>query len=141
MEPRLAAISGKLKGAIFAIDEDAIVIGRETAANLCIADSSVSRRHSSIEKSDDVFFISDLESLNGTFVNDVPVKRRELEHGDRIRIGDSQFLFLICGGDGTSKSSEVKIDEGQMMSGATVQVRFDDALYLMARDLSALMKV
>jgi Nif-specific regulatory protein len=69
------------------------------------------------------------------------VKRRELEHGDRIRIGDSQFLFLIYDGDGTSKSSEVKIDETQVLSDATVQVRFDDALYLMARDLSALMKV
>lgn len=141
MQPRLAAISGKLKGAIFTIDDDVMVIGRETAANLCIADSSVSRRHSQIEKTGDTFFISDLESLNGTFVNDVPVKNRALAHGDRIRIGDSQFLFMLYEGDGTSRSSEVKLAEGQVLSGSTVQVRFDDALYLMARDLSALMKV
>src|SRR5436189_4874755 len=94
MEPRLAAIAGKLKGAIFTLDGDVMVIGRETAANLCIADSSVSRRHSRIDKSENGFVINDLESLNGTFVNDVPVKTRSLEHGDRIRIGDSQFLFL-----------------------------------------------
>ena len=141
MQPRLAAISGKLKGAIFTIDEGEIVIGRERAANVCIADASVSRRHSLIEKDGERFKITDLESLNGTFVNDVPVKTRALEHGDRVRIGDCQFLFLLHAGDANSKSSHVQLDNGQVLSGSTVQVRFDDALYLMARDLSALMKV
>src|SRR6266496_1966399 len=141
MQPRLAAISGKLKGAIFTISEDAVVIGRETAANLCIADASVSRRHSRIEKDGEQFVITDLESLNGTFVNDVPVRIRTLEHGDRVRIGESQFLFLLHHGDVPSKSSQVQMDDRQVVSGSTVQIRFDDALYLMARDLSALMKV
>jgi Nif-specific regulatory protein len=141
MQPRLAAISGKLKGAIFTISEDEVVIGRETAANICIADASVSRRHSRVEKSGERFVITDLESLNGTFINDVPVKTRTLEHGDRVRIGESQFLFLLHDGDLNSQSSQVQMDDRQMLSGSTVQVRFDDALYLMARDLSALMKV
>ena len=141
MSARLAAISGKLKGAIFAIDEETLVIGRETAANLCIADASVSRRHSKIEKKEDGFVLTDLDSLNGTFVNDVPVKSRLLEHGDRVRIGDSQFLFLTHEGDAMSKSSDVTIDEAQVISGSTVQFRFDHAINLMARDLSALMKV
>ncbi len=141
MPPRLAAISGKLKGAIFAINEEMLVIGRETAANLCIADASVSRRHAKIEKKDEGFVIGDLESLNGTFVNDVPIKTRLLEHGDRVRIGDSQFLFLTHEGEATSRSSDVKLDEAHVLSGSTVQIRFDDAVYLMARDLSALMKV
>ncbi len=141
MQPRLAAISGKLKGAIFTISEDEVVIGRETAANLCIADASVSRRHSRVEKNGERFVITDLESLNGTFINDVPVKTRTLEHGDRVRIGESQFLFLLHDGDLNSQSSQVQMDDRQMLSGSTVQVRFDDALYLMARDLSALMKV
>src|SRR5688572_28992350 len=99
MSPRLAAISGKLKGTIFTIIEDTFVIGRETAANVCIADASVSRRHTKIEKQDDSFVITDLESLNGTFVNDVPVKSRVLQHGDRLRIGDSQFVFLTVDGE------------------------------------------
>ncbi len=141
MPPRLAAISGKLKGAIFAINEEELVIGRETAANICIADASVSRRHSKLEKKEAGFVLSDLESLNGTFVNDVPIKTRLLEHGDRVRIGDSQFLFLTHEGEATAKSSEVKLDEAHVVSGSTIQIRFDDALYLMARDLSALMKV
>jgi Nif-specific regulatory protein len=141
MPPRLAAISGKLKGAIFAINEETLFIGRETAANLCIADASVSRRHSKIEKTEEGFVITDLESLNGTFINDVPVRNRLLQHGDRVRIGDSQFLFLTQEGEATSKSSDVKLDEAQVVSGSTLSIRFDDALYQMARDLSALMKV
>src|SRR5262245_43387721 len=141
MSPRLAAISGKLKGSIFTINEDAFVIGRETAANICIPDASVSRRHSKIEKKDNGYVVTDLESLNGTFINDVPVKSRVLQHGDRLRIGDSQFVFLTGEGDIASRSSEVNLDEAQVISGATLQIRVDDAMYLMARDLSALMKV
>ena len=141
MQPRLAAISGRLKGAVFDVNDEGTVIGRETSANLCIAESAVSRRHSKLEKSGDDYVINDLDSLNGTFVNDVPVKTRVLQHGDRVRVGESQFLFLLFEGDESSKSSQIELDERQVLSGSTVQVRFDDALYLMARDLSALMKV
>lgn len=141
MPPRLAAVSGKLKGAVFAVNEEPLVIGRDTAANLCIADASVSRRHSKIEKRETGFVITDLESLNGTFVNDVPVRSRLLEHGDRVRIGNAHFVFLTQEGEPASKSSDVTLDEAQVISGSTVQIRFDDALYQMARDLSALMKV
>src|ERR1044071_4465708 len=141
MPPRLVAISGKHKGAVFAVNEEPLVIGRETAAHLCIADASVSRRHSKIEKHETGFVITDLESLNGTFVNDVPIRSRLLEHGDRVRIGDSQFLFLTHEGDATSKSSDVRINEAHVVSGSTVQIRFDDAVYQMTRDLSALIKI
>lgn len=141
MPPRLAAVSGKLKGAVFAVSDEALVIGRDTTAGLCIADASVSRRHSRIEKKETGFEITDLESLNGTFVNDVPVKNRLLEHGDRVRIGNAHFVFLTHEGEPASKSSDVTLDEAQVVSGSTVQIRFDDALYQMARDLSALMKV
>ena len=109
MPPRLAAISGKLKGAIFAINEETLIVGRETAANLCLADASVSRRHCKIEKNDKGCVLTDLDSLNGTFVNDLPIRTRLLDHGDRVRIGDSQFLFLTHEGEATSKSSDVRL--------------------------------
>jgi Nif-specific regulatory protein len=141
MKPRLAAISGKLKGATFTIDEETIIIGRDTSVGLCISDASVSRRHSQIEKQGNDFVLSDLDSLNGTFINDVPVKSRRLEHGDRVRIGESQFLFLLHDGEKASGSSQINFDDQSVQSGSTIQLRFDDALYLMARDLTALMKV
>lgn len=118
-----------------------MVIGRETAATLCLADASVSRRHSQIEKENDEFVILDLESLNGTFINDVPIKRRILQHGDRVRIGDSQFLFLLQESDTGAAPTSVHFDDSHGVSGSTLQIKFNDALYLMARDLSALMKI
>ena len=141
MNPRLAAIAGKLKGSVFPINEGPILVGRERTATLTLADPAVSRRHSVIERDGEQFVIADLESLNGTFVNDVPVKRRAIQHGDRLRIGDSQFLFLLHDGDVSSRSSEVQFDDRQFSGGATVQVNFNDALFVMARDLNALMKV
>jgi len=141
MKPRLAAISGRAKGATFDIGEEAVVIGRDTSASVCIAEASVSRRHSQIERKGNDFVISDLDSLNGTFVNDVPVKTRRLQNGDRIRIGESQFLFLLREGDEDTTSSPVTFDDQSVLSSSTIQLRFDDALYLMARDLTALLKV
>lgn len=141
MNPRLAAISGKLKGATFTVGEEAVVIGRDTAATLCIPDPSVSRRHSQVLKQGSEFVLNDLESLNGTFINDVPVKTRRLQHGDRVRIGESQFLFLLHDGEVLTESNRVQFDDQNVQSGSTIQLRFDDALYLMARDLSALMKI
>jgi Nif-specific regulatory protein len=140
MNPRLTAISGRLKGSVFPIEALPVVIGRDTSATLCVADASVSRRHSQIEQEEGTFVIEDLESLNGTFINDVPVKRRKLHHGDRVRIGDAQFIFLMHDSD-VSNSSPVRFDDGQMISGSTLQFRFNDAMYVMARDLSALMKI
>lgn len=140
MNPRLTAISGRLKGSVFSIEVLPVVIGRETTATLCIADASVSRRHSQIERTDDQFFLQDLDSLNGTFVNEIPIKRRELQHGDRVRIGDSQFIFLTHDAD-FKASGEIHFDDGPVISGSTLQFKFNDALFVMARDLSALMKI
>ena len=141
MNPRLAAISGRLQGTVFPVSEDGVtVIGRELAAAICVAHASVSRRHAQVENDGDHFVLEDLDSLNGTFINDVPIKKRTLEHGDRVRVGNTQFLFLLHDDDVPSQSSEVKLEE-RNVSGSTVQVGFNDSLYLMARDLSALMKV
>src|SRR5947207_14930428 len=138
MNPRLTAISGRLKGNVFTIEDLPVVIGRDRTATLCIADASISRRHSQIEKENEQFVITDLESLNGTFINDVPVKRRQLQHGDRVRIGDSQFLFLLHESDTASLSTSIQFDDAHVASGSTLQIKFNDALFLMARDLSAL---
>ena len=141
MNPRLVAIAGKFQGTVLSITDSPAIIGRESAATLCLPEGSVSRRHSQIERDGDDFIVTDLDSLNGTFVNDVPIKRRTLEHGDRIRIGDSHFLFLRHEGDIPSESGEVQFDDSRSVGGPTIEFNFNDALYLMARDLAALIKV
>src|SRR5215210_6987973 len=141
MNPRLTAIAGPLKGTSYPLTVEETTIGRESANQLCIGDSSVSRRHCVIKREADQFKINHLESLNGTFINDVPVKERELADGDRVRIGHHLFLFLTGETEAPVVSSQVLLEESSLLTGATVQVRIKDALYLMARDLSALMKI
>ena len=141
MKPRIAAITGRLEDTVISMNEGPVLIGRQAGATLKIANASVSRRHALIEKEGDKFIIADLGSRNGTFVNDVPVKRRELQHGDRVKIGESQFFFLFEDSDEPARTSEIRFDDSQIVSGSTVRMTYSDVLYLMARDLSALMKV
>ncbi|HUE83131.1 MAG TPA: sigma 54-interacting transcriptional regulator [Pyrinomonadaceae bacterium] len=141
MKPRLATIAGKLKGIVFSIGDEPFLIGRESKASLCVASGSVSRRHALIEKDGEGFAIKDLASLNGTFLNDVPVRRRRLAHGDRVRIGDSQFVFLLHDEDTPSALNRVEFDNSGIAAQTTSQFSFNDAVYLMARDFSALMKI
>ncbi len=46
------------------------------------------------EVSSGVFEIADLDSHNGTFLNEIKVSRKTIRHGDRIRIGSSEYVFL-----------------------------------------------
>lgn len=142
MKPRLATVAGPLKGTIFNLTEAETSVGRESANVICLGDASVSRKHCLIKREGELFQVSDLDSLNGTFVNDVPIKERYLEHGDRLRVGDYTFLFLLTEADIPTSSSTVLMDESKIITGAnTLQVRITDAFHLMARDLSALMKI
>jgi diguanylate cyclase (GGDEF)-like protein len=70
------------------------VIGRENA-DLVIPRSAVSRQHSTlaIDESGE-WWIADLGSTNGTFVNEEKIDRRQLVDGDQIRFGDAIFKFL-----------------------------------------------
>src|SRR5215813_5800775 len=141
MKPRIAAITGKLEDTVISMNDGPVLIGRQAGATLKIGNASVSRRHAIIEKDGDRFIIADLGSRNGTFVNDVPVRRRELQHGDRVRIGDSQFFFLFEDTDEPARTSEIRYDNSEVVSGATVRITYADVIGLMTRDLSALMKV
>ena len=67
-----------------------IVVGRERSCDLVLEGSLVSKRHALIQKIKDNFYITDLSSTNGTFVNEEPVlphKYVRIEPGDCIRIG------------------------------------------------------
>ena len=141
MKPRIAAITGRLEDTVISMTQGPVLIGREAGATLKIANASVSRRHAVIEREGDKFIIADLGSRNGTFVNGVPVKRRELQHGDRVKIGESQFFFLFEDTDEPAHTSEIRLDDSELLSDATVSMTYSEAMGSMARDLSALLKV
>jgi pSer/pThr/pTyr-binding forkhead associated (FHA) protein len=100
MQPRLLIISGSLTGTVQPLINGYIAIAFDESNQLCLIDSDVSRKHCAIEQLDDQFVIVDRDSPCGTFVNGIPVSRKRLEHGDAIRIGRSELVFLLHeGGD------------------------------------------
>lgn len=69
-------------------------IGRTKDNELPLNDKSVSRRHAEIQRySNGNFVIYDVDSLNGVFVNSEPVKKKKLQEGDIIEIGDIYLRF------------------------------------------------
>lgn len=72
---------------------DGFVLGRIAGCDLVVDDSKASRRHAKIHVQNGVAEIEDLQSSNGTLLNDKPVTRRMLRDGDRIRIGQTVLVF------------------------------------------------
>ena len=71
------------------------LIGRDDKCELSIDETSISREHAKLYTGEASFLIEDLESTNGTFVNNQRVKGKvNLQHGDELRIGHCDFIFL-----------------------------------------------
>ena len=132
MNPRLVAVSGPLKGQTFMLSEGELSIGRLSSNHVHVTDIAVSRRHCAIRGEDGQFKIRDLESRNGSFVNAVPVKERLLEHGDRIEVGGSLFVFLVEEGEPPVPSTPVFFADSEVLATPIVQLRREDALYWLA---------
>ena len=94
MEARLVIIAGANRGAIVWLDKDEILIGREAICEVCLKDDAVSRKQCAVKADKGSFLITDFSSRNGSFVNGVPIREKVLQHGDKIRIGATELVFL-----------------------------------------------
>ena len=73
-----------------------ITIGRDPANNIVLKDKMVSRFHVELQKIKDEFFVKDLNSSNGTYINDIKIpqnKYAKLQRNDKIRLGKIE-LFI-----------------------------------------------
>jgi diguanylate cyclase (GGDEF)-like protein len=86
--------TGPGMGTRYPLADAALVIGRGNECDIQIADPSVSRRHARIQTGPGGHRVEDLESTNGTLVNDVTAKAKELKDGDYLRIGNCIYRFL-----------------------------------------------
>jgi diguanylate cyclase (GGDEF)-like protein len=86
-------IAGPAPGTIFTVDAEVLVFGRGSSASAPIDDRALSRAHARIVRVGGSFWIEDLGSTNGTWLNEEILQRRErLATGDRIRLGMSTML-------------------------------------------------
>ncbi|HEX7478305.1 MAG TPA: GGDEF domain-containing protein [Polyangiales bacterium] len=78
------------------LDKELVSIGRDRENDIVLDSDSVSRRHARIEHRDGRIYVTDLDSTNGTYVNDDPdpVSNCQLRKGDQVKIGDTIFKYL-----------------------------------------------
>jgi transcriptional regulator with GAF, ATPase, and Fis domain len=107
MPAKLIILSGSLCGEALALSAPRTAIGRDPDNQLSIADQLLSRRHCTVEAETDGFVVRDLGSANGTYVNGTAVRERALEHGDRIRAGNSVLLFVDAESTDVSVAREI----------------------------------
>src|SRR5580658_6201388 len=121
MNPRLICIAGPHQGSVFLLDPAGeFSIGRDAGNQVSVLDLTASRRHCAVQTKEGRFRLDDLESRNGTFVNGLPVTERWLEHGDRIRVGVSTFLFLLSESEADSPSSDVEMRDGEWNAASSI---------------------
>jgi two-component system cell cycle response regulator len=89
--------TGAQMGKRFTLDGDALLIGRGSDCDIVVDLDSVSRRHAKIERRGDNVLVADLNSTNGTYVNEIQVDERSLSDGDQVKIGNAIFKFLTGG--------------------------------------------
>lgn len=110
----IVIIEGPSSGQEFTLTKQVTVIGRDEQVDVTIHAPSVSRRHARILQRDGDFYIEDLGSSNGTFVNGQRIEQvTALHDGDRIALGQALMLRF-------NTQSDETLDDEQTMLQATV---------------------
>ena len=79
---------GLLQSTVYSLERDT-TIGRDEENTICLMDSRISRNHARISYQEGQWVLNDLDSRNGTFLNDKRIRRHTLQPGDRIRLGQT----------------------------------------------------
>jgi len=131
-KPILTFLRGDQVGRHILLAEDTITLGRAPDATILINDNHVSRVHCNIEydKQFNVYLLNDLNSSNGTLLNDERVSRAILEEGDKIIMGGTVLKYSLVDKIDIEFHGEleklINIDE---LTGLVVKRRFDEELH------------
>ena len=100
--------------------KDSITIGRNDDNGIVIDNLAVSSYHAKIDKVGSAYIVTDLQSTNGTFVNDQKVVSHKLSHGDNIIVGKHVILFVASekATEAEPKDQKGKLDKTMMLDTA-----------------------
>jgi len=90
----LVVIYGPELGKRASLSQSTFEIGRSSRSDLPIDQESISRHHARISWDGQRHVIEDLGSTNGTFVNDLNVRRQQLKDGDQVKLGRSILKYM-----------------------------------------------
>ncbi len=101
---------------VYQSDRAEITIGRNMKNDLHIDNLAVSNFHARIKRLDDKYFIEDLNSTNGTYINEEKITRCVLQDGDIASIGKHSLTFLLDKqGNGNRRLSESEMERTMML--------------------------
>lgn len=116
----LFVIQGPDRGRRYELTEAAVTIGRESSNRIQLHDTEASRRHVELRKADGSYELVDLESSNGTFVNNERIVSRVLQNGDRLEVGRTRMIFTASEPDAAGKQQlDVDIVDPETATGAS----------------------
>jgi FOG: FHA domain len=91
---KLQAITGEFTGQEISVDRD-MLVGRHQDADLLLQAAEISRRHAALLLKDQLLWVQDLNSSNGTFVNDIRIEQeKQLHDGDIVQFASFKFSIL-----------------------------------------------
>ncbi len=110
--PYLAVETGTNAGSKHTVAADSVILGRGPGT-IQVEDKAASRRHAEIFRVGELCFIRDLESKNGTYLNEAKIREEILKSGDRIRIGSTVYLFADEDAEGLAEAVQFGDDKGK----------------------------
>jgi pSer/pThr/pTyr-binding forkhead associated (FHA) protein len=91
----LEILAGPLKGTVIPLTDAEIIIGRDPRNTIVINDDHLSARHAALRKQNERWYIEDLESRNGTVLNNKPVNAPvEIFRGAKAKLGKTVIRFV-----------------------------------------------
>jgi serine/threonine protein kinase len=117
---KLVCQTGPTAGHEYPLSKDVTTMGRQSTCDIQILDNMSSRVNCQVRRDGKLYSLVDLGSRNGTNLNGKKVTERQLTFGDRIRIGEVEYLFVKEPGDVELKDLlskyevQEKIGEGGM---------------------------
>lgn len=88
---------GPNAGSTFLLESEVTTTGRSPDSDVFLDDVTVSRKHAEIRRQEAGWFVHDLGSLNGTYVNRERVDITKLASGDEIQVGKFKLVFFASG--------------------------------------------
>ncbi len=92
----LVGVRGPNRGARFLLDRDVVTVGRHPDSDIFLDDITVSRRHAEFRRDSQRFWVHDVGSLNGTYVNGNRADDQLLETGDEVQIGKFKLVAFVA---------------------------------------------
>lgn len=99
LRPALVFLTGDLMAVPIPLEREEVILGRALEADVRVNDSKVSRQHARVttisdaENSSTKYLLTDLDSRNGTFLNNQKISQEVLQNGDKITIGENILRF------------------------------------------------